>query len=73
MSETTSRKPTHDILHAKEGSGRKTYYTRLGAAWMHKDQGGMNLQFDFFPVRLGKDDGHIIVRVRQEKKEGEAE
>lgn len=69
MTEATSRKPTHDILLAEE-NGNDSFYTPLGAAWMHKDQGGMNLQFKTFPTRLDRN-SRIIIRVRKEKPKAE--
>ena len=63
-----SRKPSHDVLHVK-GEGKSAYWTTIGAAWAHEDQGGLNLQLDFMPVG---GNGRLVVRVRREKTEQEA-
>ncbi len=66
MAHTQPRKPTHDICFVEErGRDQKGYWTTIGAAWGHKDNGGLNLQLDFVPVNLGK--GRIVVRVRTDK------
>lgn len=36
--QTTNRKPTHDVLHVR-GEGKSAYWTKIGAAWTHEDQG----------------------------------
>ena len=38
-------------------AGKKSYWTRIGAAWAHEDGDGFNLQLDCFPV-----DGKITLR-----------
>lgn len=60
---TQNRKPTHDVLHVA-GEGKNARWTRLGAAWLHEDQQGMNLALDFMPVGT---DGRLVIRIRQEK------
>jgi hypothetical protein len=62
-STTNNRKPTHEVLHVR-GEGDKAHWTRIGAAWMHDDQKGLNLSLDFLPVKA---DGRLVIRVRQEK------
>jgi hypothetical protein len=61
MSDTKS--PTHIAYHvrdAKEGNG---FWTRIGAAWQHKDGKGFNIQVDVAPL-----DGRITLRVATETK-----
>lgn len=58
-------KPTHDVCFVKERKGRKDYWTTIGAAWAHKDNGGLNVQLDFVPTDLAS--GRIVIRVRSEK------
>ena len=41
-----SKKPTHVAYHVREGQGDKSYWTRIGAAWPHKDGDGYNIRFD---------------------------
>lgn len=65
MASTENHKPTHDICFVKERKGRKDYWTTIGAAWAHKDNGGLNLQFDLMPTDLAQ--GRIVIRVRSEK------
>ncbi len=69
---TPNRKPTHDVLHVK-GEGKSAYWTKIGAAWMHEDQAGLNLSLDFMPVG---GDGRLVIRIRKDKTEttqGEAQ
>ncbi|MGE0205516.1 MAG: hypothetical protein AB7P60_18140 [Hyphomicrobiaceae bacterium] len=65
MTTPTSNKPTHDISFVEDRKDQKGFWTTIGAAWAHRDNGGLNLQFDFMPVDFGK--GRIVVRVRSEK------
>jgi hypothetical protein len=70
MANETSKKPTHDLCFVRERKDQKAHWTKIGAAWAHEDNGGLNLQFDFLPTDLSK--GRIVVRVRTEKTQGEA-
>ena len=63
MSKSQNRKPTHDILHVK-GDGDNAYWTKIGAAWSHEDQAGLNLQLDFIPANS---EGRLVIRMRREK------
>lgn len=36
------------------GEGKKSYWTRIGAAWKHKDGEGLNLQLDLVPLAGGR-------------------
>lgn len=51
-----TKRPTHAIYQV-QGEGDKIRWTRIGAAWMHKDDKGANLKFDAFPLN-----GRIVVR-----------
>lgn len=66
----TSQKPTHDICFVRERDGQKGFWTTIGAAWAHKDGGGMNLDFRFLPLDLKS--GRIVIRLRDQKSNGEA-
>lgn len=50
------------------GEGKKSYWTRIGAAWKHKDGEGMNLQLDLVPVGGGR----IVLRTPKEADANEA-
>ncbi len=69
--QSQNRKPTHDVLHVK-GEGKSAYWTKIGAAWAHDDQGGLNLSLDFMPVG---GDGRLVIRLRKDKPvtQGEAQ
>ena len=50
---TPSNKPTHAVFHVRGGdkkTGKKGFWTKVGAAWLHADNEGMNLQLDYIPV-----------------------
>lgn len=51
-----SNRPTHAIWQV-QGEGDKARWTRVGAAWLHKDTKGANLKFDAFPMS-----GRVVVR-----------
>ncbi len=48
--------------------GEKKFWTRLGAAWNHKDGDGMTLELDLLPVAGGR----IILRAPKHGEEGAA-
>lgn len=48
------------------GDGPDAAWNKVGAAWENKDDKGMNLVFDVYPVT-----GHISVRVASEKRGGD--
>lgn len=54
--------PTHIAYQVRDGKD-KGYWTRIGAAWQHKDGKGFNLQLDSVPL-----DGRIQLRVASEQK-----
>ena len=60
---TESKAPTHVAYHVREGKD-KSFWTRVGAAWQHKDKNGFNIQVDFVPL-----DGRITLRTATEKKD----
>jgi len=59
-----SKAPTHIAYHVRDGKGDKGFFTRIGAAWPHKDNKGFNIQLDMMPL-----DGKIVLRFATEKKE----
>lgn len=47
--------PDFIAFHVRDGEEKsKSYWTRIGAAWKHKDGEGLNLQLDLVPVGGGK-------------------
>ena len=61
---TGSKSPSHIAYHVRDREGGKGFFTRIGAAWQHKDGKGFNVQLDCVPL-----DGRISLRVASEKKE----
>ena len=53
---TKGKKPPYVMLHPREVKG-KTYYTRIGVLWPHKDRKGFNQEQYLFPA-----DGKVIIR-----------
>ena len=60
---TASKTPSHIAYHVRDGKD-KGFFTRIGAAWAHKDGQGFNIQVDVIPL-----DGRIVLRVASEKKD----
>ena len=58
----TGKAPTHIAYQVRETS-QKGFWTRIGAAWAHKDGKGFNIQLDSIPL-----DGKISLRVVSEEK-----
>lgn len=54
---TSKSKPTH-TLYAVEGNDDKSHWTRIGAAWAHRDGQGFSLKLDMIPLS-----GRIQMRV----------
>lgn len=64
-SETASKAPTHAAYQVRDSKGEgKGFWTRIGAAWQHKDGKGFNIQLECVPL-----DGRITLRVATESKE----
>ena len=59
---TSGKTPTHIAYQVRDG-GQKGYWTRIGAAWPHKDGKGFNIQLECMPF-----DGKISLRVEAETK-----
>lgn len=62
--ETTSRTqgkaPTHGVF-VVEGEGDAAFWTRIGAAWAHRDEQGFNLNLAAVPLS-----GRLVVRASKE-------
>jgi hypothetical protein len=61
---TTSKSPSHIVYQVRDREGGKGFFTRIGAAWPHKDGKGFNIKIESVPL-----DGRITLRVASEKKE----
>ncbi len=59
---TAGNAPTHIAYQVREGS-QKSYWTRIGAAWAHRDGKGFNLQLECVPL-----DGKVTLRIVSEDK-----
>jgi hypothetical protein len=60
----TGKAPTHIAYQVREGKGdSKGFWTRIGAAWQHKDGKGFNIQLQAIPL-----DGNIQLRVASDEK-----
>ena len=54
---SSSKAPTLIAYHVRDGSQDKGFWTRIGAAWPHKDGKGFNVQLEVVPL-----DGRISLR-----------
>ena len=64
---TGPKAPTHIAYHVRETAGpkgKKSFWTRIGAAWAHADGKGFNLQLEIVPL-----DGRVSLRIASEKKD----
>ena len=59
-----SKSPSHVVYQVRDREGGKGFFTRIGAAWPHKDGKGFNIQIDAIPL-----DGRLTLRVVSEAKE----
>ena len=59
----TNKQPKFIAYHVREGKNDESFWTRIGAAFEHKDGKGLNLQIEFVPL-----DGRITLRTPSEKK-----
>lgn len=64
MSDTQTKSPSHYAYHVRKGEGDRSYFTKIGAAWLNRDGKGYNVTLDCLPV-----DGKITLRVPEEKPE----
>ena len=49
-----ARAPAFIAWHVAEKGEKKSFWTRIGAAWDHKDGEGYSLQLDLVPVSGGR-------------------
>jgi hypothetical protein len=59
-----TKTPSHIAYHVRNREGGEGYWTRIGAAWAHKDGNGFNIQIETVPL-----DGRISLRIATEKSE----
>jgi hypothetical protein len=59
----SGKSPTHIAYQVRENDA-KSYWTRIGAAWEHKDGKGFSIQIESLPL-----DGKIALRIATEKKD----
>ncbi len=52
-----ARKPTHELFAVKNNTEGKGFWTKIGAAWAHKDGNGFDLLLNLVPL-----DGRIVMR-----------
>lgn len=64
----THRKPTHAVFHVR-GEGKKAFWNKVGAAWLHDDKEGLSVTLDYIPLT---DAGRLVIRVAKTEAEGEA-
>lgn len=56
-----AKAPTHNAYQVREGS-KQSYWTRIGAAWAHKDGNGFNIILECLPL-----DGKVTLRTVSEE------
>ena len=64
-------KPTHEVFFVKDlGKDKKGFWTKIGAAWQHKDTTGMQVKLDLMPTDLGA--GDLVILEATEKEDQKA-
>lgn len=60
---TETKRPTHElfVVHGEDDNAR---WTKIGAAWMHKDQKGANIILDALP-----NGGRTVMRAIKENED----
>lgn len=56
MTTENKNRPSHGV-YIVEGEGDNAYWTKVGAAWPHKDGDGFNIQLTALPI-----DGRVSIR-----------
>lgn len=62
----TPNRPTHRLFHVT-GEGEQSNWTRIGAAWPHKDGKGFNIDLEYIPQKAGR----IVLREETDQGEGQ--
>ena len=65
-------KPTHYAYHVTDrvqdgGEDKGGFWTKIGAAWPHRDRKGFNISIETIPLN-----GRIVLREREANEEREA-
>jgi hypothetical protein len=63
-STASTKSPSHIVYQVRDREGGKGFFTRIGAAWPHRDGKGFNIQIEAVPL-----DGRITLRIASETKE----
>ena len=63
---TTNHRPTHELIHTIK-RGKKSYSTRIGAAWA-RDDGSLAIEQDYLPAKPG---GFLNLRPIRSEEDGE--
>jgi hypothetical protein len=59
-----AKSPSHIAYQIRDREGSDGFWTRIGAAWPHRDGKGFNIQLDVAPL-----DGRITLRLPSAKPE----
>ncbi len=57
-----TNRPTHSV-YVIQGEEKSEHWTKIGAAWPHKDGQGFNLSLDAYPAGNGR----VVIRINTEK------
>lgn len=60
--QASSKTPSHFVYHVREREGKPGFFTKIGAAWPHKDERGFSLSIDMVPL-----DGQLSLRIAEEE------
>jgi hypothetical protein len=60
----TSNRPSHRV-YAVTKNGERSFWQKIGAAWVHADGEGFNLKLDYLPLN----DAEIVIRKPKAKAE----
>jgi len=58
----TRKKPSFEAFQVKDGKSGEAYFTRVGAAFAHKDGEGHTVALDAMPM-----DGRVVLRSPKER------
>ena len=62
-------KPTHDVFYVKDlGKDKKGFWTKIGAAWQHREGTGFQMKLDLIPADPNAGDLVILEAKADENK-----
>lgn len=64
----SDKAPTHEVFAVRrdgDGDDAKSFWTKIGAAWPHKDGDGFNLKLELLPL----DGAELVIRKWKPKTE----